>query len=1118
MAAIYADPQENPNSTGGGLDRWRYRKPYDTTNILLGQLLEGENPIGRPLWALSPKEREGIRGRILQGSQNPVAGLLVDLASDPFVWLSLAFHVPLPRANVAWQVTKDMNAALMKKGSFLQGISWETAQQELAGTSLSEALYGAYKGQMEVAKAAESVVEPARQAYMRANGLKGMTPEDARVVAASLAGKGKTQERTYFRKLETEGGLQVTTQKVVEGKWAEQRVFDRYMASRPGLREYHDALRKWYDTSGQFSGLDDPEAMARVYRGISNNSLTGARGKGEGLTAIKELMGEDVAALAGEGRVTEEQFRAAMKAMSPKLTDYHPLNVADWVAERGGATRLLTPSEVREMQAAKRAFAPTPNVVGRTYRPHTYHVEDLEGLANDLGAFGQTTEALATTIEEAQKRTAGAVEKGRMLKVNRLDAEKAFALHRNGTAKTYGLYVRPLDEEALLAADKTRAAIEAGRGKEIRGNEELRHEDNPFTKEKGRSYVEGYRPGVGAPVGGFSAADMVTGEFNLLSNPRARLHVQNVVWPTISHSWSLDEGALAGAIQKSRDTLGWALDNGLEGAFAKAGDRGKRFAQGLRRFSNDVTDISSAVDHGVARYFYGTTLGANVGALATNVWQPIVYTPGFVGVKHMLGGLADGVKEILAYAGARAGEKGLLLGPENHLARQRLMQGAFKHHELMGMSDDALEAIENLGLMRHLPAGRAGFGGAIDRVNETLLKGFQASEMFNRSVAANAFARKAAEDGLKEGSAEFKAYVRRGVEETQFGSTPFNTPVALLNKKNVFGRYATMRQYLGFAMRTATLPVVARRYSGIEAGGPIAALKRTAYLGRTAAVSAVVYEAGKNLFGEDLSGVGFTGGPKGLLRDYGPFSPFPAPPLVSGLGGFVMAALGEENKEDFKRTIPTYIPGGLALSRVLGLAPDLGQIPLVGDTVGLLQKQYVDWGKMQGGLAPVYKKDGTFVGWESGLQLAAKATGLDRFSFKDESEMTHYLLKNREAIQGEREKMIDALVKGDGEGAKGVADEFEKRYGWRLTVNKQDLARRQQRQMTPRVVRSLDRMPPELRAQMGWAQPEGPPAQVRSSKADEVGAQEAVQRFVQQERENAFQQNVHNTSSNPGRQ
>ena len=1122
MPAIYADPPGGDLHTRSGVSReaLRVRRPYDDANIILGMAIEGDFPT-KPMWALTPKEREGIKARVFGKSQDPLTGLLVDLASDPFVWLGLAFALPKVSVRNFWSVEGSANAALRKHGTMLQSLGVETAQQELAGTSMAEALRGQLKGMSEVVETADSIVGDARTAYLQANKLRRMDPKDAAVVQASLSGRGGGQTRDYARleffdsatgkritkkaarrrikRGDENVSLRVGKKSLQEPQWAEQATLDRYIDSRPGLRAYHDSLRRWYQESPRFLGIGDDAALARAYRGLRDDTLTGKRGGGEGLKGIEDLLGPEAQALVRKGQVSEKDFYALMRGMSPAIPNYHPLNVSGYVGRRRNGVGLLTRQEVEQLKRSKQVFAPSKSVVGRVHRPFAYHPDDLKTLREALTPHGGTTAALDELIEATEKSVQKAVDKGDVKQVFRLDADTAYSRQRNAAARHYGLYVRPIDEETLLATEATRAAIEKGRGAEIRGNSTLYHEA-PFVKGgKGRSYLDGYRAGDDQPLGGFSNADVIRGEFNLISNPKVQSHVRNVVWPTVTGQWSLESGMLAGAIQKSREAIGWALDAGVEKALKRSGKSGAGLAKGLREWADSVDDVSDAVDKGVAHWFYGSTLGLNVGSIATNLFQPLVYLPGFVGARATAEGYADALKEMAAYAKKRAAIGSALVGPQHHETRKRLLQGAFQHHDLMGMTDEAVEAVENLGITRALPAGRKGIGGVVDNTSEFLLKGFATGEMFNRAVAANAFARYAKRKGVDPRSLEGMAFVRRGVEETQFGSAILNTPISLLDKRNVLGRYATARQFLGFPLRVAALPVVARRYGGEKLAGYKGELQRAGYLMRTAAVSAVLYEVGRKWFEADLSGVGLLGGVGGILRDSGPFAPFPAPPVASVLGGAVLGALTDDDQESFRRALPLLLPGGLALSKALNAAPNVREWP-GGDTIGALQRQWVDWGaRTPEGLVPVYKsRDGTFIGWQSAMQLAAKATGLDRFGWKDEQELTAYLSKHRQEISKQRNRVMDAMLRGDQQTAEAVSAEFERRWGWKMTVTQQDLKRRQEAQGTTRVARVWERMPG------GWKQ-SNPARFVQRGPQDAEQERMALEALMQQEREREFQ-------------
>ena len=140
-------------------------------------------------------------------------------------------------------------------------------------------------------------------------------------------------------------------------------------------------------------------------------------------------------------------------------------------------------------------------------------------------------------------------------------------------------------------------------------------------------------------------------------------------------------------------------------------------------------------------------------------------------------------------------------------------------------------------------------------------------------------------------------------------------------------------------------------------------------------------------------------------------------------------AIGTQDFELLGETIPRVIPGGVAVSRALGVA---GQVPAA---IGF-QREFANWSKMENGQVPVYKADGRFVGGFDPTTLLLRSLGTDLRSVKEPQQLSGFLLRNREQIREYRRKWISSVLGNNVGEAEQVKAEFEGRFGMPLTVTK----------------------------------------------------------------------------------
>jgi hypothetical protein len=132
--------------------------------------------------------------------------------------------------------------------------------------------------------------------------------------------------------------------------------------------------------------------------------------------------------------------------------------------------------------------------------------------------------------------------------------------------------------------------------------------------------------------------------------------------------------------------------------------------------------------------------------------------------------------------------------------------------------------------------------------------------------------------------------------------------------------------------------------------------------------------------------------------------------------------------------VPRVLPGGIAISRAIGMAPPSTTLQALG-----LQKTYADWRQAESGQVPVFNADGRFMGQFGASDVVLRSFGADMGRFNNPQELSQFLLKNRDAIRDGRRQYIAALLGNNPAKAKSVKAQFEKRFGMPLTVTQDQM-------------------------------------------------------------------------------
>ncbi|RME07319.1 MAG: hypothetical protein D6812_00365, partial [Deltaproteobacteria bacterium] len=440
---------------------------------------------------------------------------------------------------------------------------------------------------------------------------------------------------------------------------------------------------------------------------------------------------------------------------------------------------------------------------------------------------------------------------------------------------------------------------------------------------------------------------------------------------------------------------------------------------------------------------------------------------------NTLKAVGSAIEEMFHYIKIRVGRYGLK--PINSAQRRALMEEAFSFanfegEDLLDLGDDFAEVLD-----------KVVFGGSPSRIaretktNMTLnlmMKAFEKTEWFNRIVTAHAVKNAFLEQGLKTSGSVFRRSVIRFVEQTQFGQSAVNTPSAFLSAPVLSS--PLMKMFLTFPLRTITGAF--KTIPELDPDGRAIGLWNV--IARGIGISAVAHEIGKNVFGEDADvdrGL-FTeaitdiasldriaeGGVAGLI---------PVPPVIDIPVNLIKAAAGGQAVE-FARNVARTLPGGVAVYRALGV------LPPISPSLSRFRSTFVDWENIQpDGRVPVYKGDGSFVGFQDARTIILRGLGLDLNRFSQQGGIDKILLEAGEQASSYRRSYLLNYTNGNIERANQIAAEYEKRFGIPLTVSRKQFLAFLQSRTVSRTERILNRLPPDIRSQVAPVLAQSPVAE-----------------------------------------
>jgi hypothetical protein len=1047
---------------------------YDSPRVLLEQVVDGEwdqRTLSNTLFnsdGLSPSEREGVTARLKSMvGNNSLSNAFIDVATNPWALLFFFTSAPGSRAiasgkSLFMRPGRTFVESLREQAGYMQQLGTLTAAQVLHwGDSVdaARAVANVIKN-----KAAEfNPIDEALSGWMASKGIRthpdklvGAQKEAydrARmIVESSLRGADRDQVRQVVTEIGENGMPQI--KEWTEHAWlrGKDSGYLENLLRTEGLTEVRDQMRKFYEKRGaDLFAVDgattltrdniDSNKVLRAWRGLKNEVVNSG---GEATANIRRVLGDDITDLVNSGKLTEEGFKKVVKDVfaADITTFYSPRNV--WRLEHEGA------------RAATRGVSDiyaTPSAIARSRRHPLYAPEDLDTFARVHG--DAVSDAFRNLQKEQAEKYAELMSKGERFRVAKIEPFEAARRYENETARTYAFHtVDAAKDDVLRVGQKEHYA---GYKSDIK----FENTDTPLTS------VFAEVPESARPRGGFSYADVFAATHATLKEDYARDMLKHVLIPAISGRQGVKHLSTTAGWLWSRHALGELGNSWIGRNLAEyGGEWGKKvtneWREGAKLPASMMAEESGKLTRTTAAFLYGTHLGFNAGSALVNMLQPLTMAAGQIGALDVLQGYRDGFAALGAYASKRI-EK-YKFRPISQAERSALIRESVPNAELLGLDVGQLSQVDRLAFERGARIGRET---PAEKYLNFSMGLFSNMEIVNRVTTASAVSSAYRRTGraAEIGSGGWKRNVQNLVSETQFGSGPLNTPLAFMTDDPRFTRFGAVganslaRMFLSYPLRTLTGSLYSARF----VGGADSWKPAVQSFVRGMGISAIMFEAGKNVLGINMERAGLFAGVTDLIPGFrgGRFdereAPLPIPPIID-IPYSLAKAITTDDKVLLANTLHRVNPfGGIALGKALGALPSL-------PVVGFLQKNSVDWGSpLPDGSVPVFDANRNLISYQRPASIILRAFGLDAGTQQDEADRNRYIRSQIEEIRTYRRRATDALVEGRQRDYQAVEAEFERRFKMPLVITQQQIAASRESRVTPRIERAFQSLPSTMK-------------------------------------------------------
>lgn len=1054
---------------------------YDQPMLIASQFLENEATFAGirntffKQGALSPKERttfvDDIKARL---GSNPLLNAAIDIGTNPWAWF---FFVTSPAAMPAlkagtsiFKVASRFSPYVTENYPFLAKL--RSPLQLLDGTPVGEALMQFSNRKLSLDEGVSQALAGAEARVMNKLGVKNLDPRQ-------IANEGKRAqvERMWYALEGSMAGLDQPhvvrrvaswSDKSKGIKWKteaqemvtkEAGAFDRVLQEADAL-ELRNVIRAEMDKVKKdlfltSSGAVDVEKTLKLALGVGGLRKILHPDQGhQGKELLARIMGFDVAEMLSKGASKEFLEKNIVELVEGTINQpyYFPRNYA----KPAGVD--VTKTMLWESHRS-RTIAATGSIIPRASAKAIYHPDELDRFRQLLDDVVDH-DVIGNRIKTLRETEAKLKREGKVVFWNRMGAWESTRRYFSDANQTRSWYLTAPDDAVLRADRETLKYI--NNDDRIAALGESKFRPSPTGKRAAFDQALLDVPADHVPVGGWSLADVVERSYHAMRNLHVQRNMREIIIPRAIGHMPLENAGLTAALNHSKQ---WAESFLLSPAGLairdQGGKYGRQFWEKMKLLSNPEFGIgANETAGGLAKVLYSSHLGLNVGSVVLNMSQPFLLAGTWVGVKPLLKAYGSAFKELGGYLESRW-KQGFRQISEAE--RNALIQKHFKHAsqsgDLMGIRQPLVSTIDNLAF----DPSQVGRMSRSSTVVDYTLKLFEKAEWMNRSVTAHAVENAYRAAGRSAGPRMYDD-IRRMVLETQFGGDMLNTPLAF--QKGFFSN-PLMRQFLSFPLRSATgVLLVGPKLSGAGETTKSLLWSGAKQFGRGMGLSAIVYELGKNVLGADLSRGLFwsattdIAGGERFLEDGNEW--IQVPPIIDIPIDFIRGVAGDDERL-VSQSIFRSFPGGVAIGRAMGYAPDMSEVPGL-DLVDFMQQRHVGWDQMTSeGYVPVFKGDGTLIDMRHAGSVILKALGADLGQFNSVGDLDNFMVKNRDEMIMMKRDIMTALLANDTSKALSLAADFERRFGTKPSITKAQLENLAKSRQITRPERILDRIPQEAR-------------------------------------------------------
>lgn len=834
------------------------------------------------------------------------------------------------------------------------------------------------------------------------------------------------------------------------------------------LEEYQRAVKKANDTlfvraigkedvyakTGLIEIDDDKTArlISSLNREVSSNGAKGAT-TWEGKEALLNILGVERVEKAQSIAEAQNKFEFVRDELKKLIYNKSGFDSTYWMSRN-----MMTPAKIADGSVPivqyddmiqKKLFDLAPHASSTTFvnklspiteRDVHFHQDFLDALED----YGMLTEEGVKHRQYVTKLATENKLSGANVKLawNPSRYVESNDRHMHNMTQLRAFDTAPVSEVALIEdTRRTTRIIEEVKGRKTKHgiNSEIGIEERLIdTPEYGPKTVKS----LVYDVNKMSHGDMLDRYFQSLPSAQHQEKFRNIVVPNAIGNAGIEMLAVYNSHMATRETANRFANSIIGQGMEKYGGKwGKKFVGELRRIGDFSSDTRlNNVSDSVAKFFYVTHLGVNLGSMILNLTQPLVLAAMVENPLGVLKAYGKAAKEIGGYVSERVGQGFKTISDAEKAA---MIRRHFKYGTELGIGPDMFSALDS-----HLAGVK---GGAFDKVASGMLKGFEKTEWFARSVAGHMLEGAYVKAGRSLDDSVFKMDLQRFVLQTQFGQSDLNTPFVF--QSGVMNNRLA-RQFLTFSLRSLT--GAADIFPKLGESSYLPGLANTFFRGM--GLSAMTYEAGKGLFGIDLSPglymasvTSIMGGQRMLDKGQ---SPYPVPPVIS-IPVDLIRGYANEDSQLLSSAIARLVPGGVAINRAMGFLPELPRHG-VGGFPGSLQRQSVGWDEMQNGMVPVYDERGSLIDYKNPSSIVLKALGADMGAWQEQGQMDAWLLKNRPKITEMRHEYLRAEYANDFARAQEIRESFERKFKIPFTVTNQQRREFARSRVTSRTERILD--------------------------------------------------------------